>query len=506
MQRIERQAKGTAGAFATTGSNLIIGEAGPAFAPPIPDPGRLRLWARITAQYSDPTIYSFVQVRPTESGSADMPNGLTGEFNAKEAGGNTAVPFGAAGVGAIVELVESDTMDPVGGVQYYEFTYLPADATFNNVVINNSLSFGIFILTNITNNVTLDVTGKSKLAIGNSANRTINGFSGGVPGQILIIWNTGAFALTLAHLAGNIRVPLAVNYVVWPSDGVLLQYDGTSWRFDHPTLRVRQSTGSPSTYALRDLLIDTGLVYTDNADGSGTLAVDSGALGAGARDFFYRQVARAGAVGSSVGGVGSPSSFKRYQVAGLYGAQVTSNVSFGPYVMFAMPLPRPRGGTIGEVGIYVDVAASIGTKLCAAAIYSNIDDTDPYPNALLADLGVVDISTTGKKFFPDGLPLVLVPGKLYWMCLWPSSLFDGRSINSAGSLDFGAWGHLGFEDIDEMTAQVGWKFGNSQTGAGLAWDYDVAAGVWPSPMTDDGNALVTLDIENLPAIFIFYSA
>ncbi len=375
------------------------------------------------------------------------------------------------------------------------------------LISNTGFVFNITEITNVTDYGDVGVAGKSKLDINDSSTKHINNFTGGVKGQLLVVWNTGSFPLILTSL-GNILTPLGQAYTLWPNDGVTLEFDGSVWRFDNPSIGAGTNVSTATTYAIRHLKFGTGLTYVDNSDGSALITATGGAGGAGTKDYFYWIPGKAG-----IGAVGGSPAFSRWAIAGSALYDVLINTPANWRVIYCLPFVTPRGGTVDQVAVHVDIVAAAGGQVAKLALYTNISDTACYPGALIADWGTVDISNLGTQIidltvFPN-VPQVLTAGSLYWFILWPQYVFSTRVLgdNVAGAI--GAYPLLGVIDPTYTVPQVGWKFGNSNVGAGGPYDYNTAvggAGVLPNPMNDDGDPLLVNDVENLPAIYIHFSA
>lgn len=128
----------------------------------------------------------------------------------------------------------------------------------------------------------------SKLRIVANTTTTINGITNGTSGRMLVVWNVGPNRVILknqnaAAAANTVITPIQNDYTIWPNDGVILEYDGTSgmWRFDHPTFAGGDTASGARTYGLRHLKFGTGLNYTDVTDGTAVVTLGSGAIGSG---------------------------------------------------------------------------------------------------------------------------------------------------------------------------------------------------------------------------------
>ncbi len=239
--------------------------------PLIVDPRLPAIWA--TLGDSAGADYAWVEALET----VDETTGLFVFLDGFTTGEVTALPCtevnGVAGVaaGTIVR-----AWPALSGDRYLFEAPEAGGGVINNIVINNTLTINVDDETvNNTINNFGDGT-RSKLRINaSSSSAVITGFTAGKPGQLLIVWNVGAFPLVLAHenagsLAPNrIITPLHADYTVWPDGGEILEYDGASqrWRFDSPTYGVGNAGGLVQ-YGNRRTNFKTGLTVVNNADGS----------------------------------------------------------------------------------------------------------------------------------------------------------------------------------------------------------------------------------------------
>lgn len=155
------------------------------------------------------------------------------------------------------------------------------------LIFNTIIAIGYTTITNPTTNTIINYGNSSKLRIVTSADIDIQGFTAGIPGEQLYLWNVGPGKVRLLHanataLAANasINTPLGQtipnsHYTLWPGDGVIIEYDGVSlfWRFDPPTIAAGDATSTPITYAIRFLHFGAGLTYADLGNGEGLITV-----------------------------------------------------------------------------------------------------------------------------------------------------------------------------------------------------------------------------------------
>lgn len=175
-------------------------------------------------------------------------------------------------------------------------------ATVNSGNINNT-NLAVFtwpirvfptVITSISGGI-LQASGYPKVFLDPSSGNNLTGVERGFDGQILFVQYPGEMSgsLNFQHNAAGLDSvwnPLLDTYTLWPGDGGILEYDGTSgvWRWDHPTFGAGGTSTSgnrslPDEYSCRQILFGSGLttvssggevlVYVNSGIGGSTSAV-----------------------------------------------------------------------------------------------------------------------------------------------------------------------------------------------------------------------------------------
>jgi len=254
--------------------------------------------------------------------------------------------------------------------------------------------------------------GYAKVRFAPQSTLNVTGFSGAVNGQILILWNAGAGTkVVLAHNVGTpasagILTPLGYDYTLWPNDGLIIEYDGLSqrWRFDCPTFAAGFSSGGQAaTYASRWLKPGTGILITDQGDGSDVIsATPAGGTAAGNDISFWRQE-------------------DHWYCAGRYMSQGAGDpTTVGAFANFLRATPflctRP-GAVINQIAVAVGTPSTSVVSNARLGIYnSSPAGISLRPTTLLVDFGDLDLSGgVGGTRIQNGVPTALVAGRLYWI-------------------------------------------------------------------------------------------
>ena len=128
-------------------------------------------------------------------------------------------------------------------------------------------------------------------------------------------------------------------------------------------------------------------------NGTGVYAVPAG--GATDKDIHYfRQIG---------------TTFERWYVAGMINQSSWTTGALVANIMRAVPFISGRGGTLDRIAMNVSTGVAGNARI---GIYDSTSDTNLYPNALIVDSGVIDVTTAEVKSVI--ISTVLDPNKLYW--------------------------------------------------------------------------------------------
>ena len=119
----------------------------------------------------------------------------------------------------------------------------------------------------------------------------------------------------------------------------------------------------------------------------------------------------------------------RGYIAGGY--MVQANLGIGTPTSgnrYAIPFMTGSAGTVKELRMFVTSTAPAGS-LGRLGIYANVAGTTPWPGSLMADLGVLDMSTGGVKVWTAGV--AVAADTLYWIAYSFSTSPAVRTINIA---------------------------------------------------------------------------
>jgi hypothetical protein len=349
---------------------------------------------------------------------------------------------------------------------------------------------------------------------GASLSITYNGISGGVDGRILVIENAGpgkiillddgsAGAATAYAASQGIDCPLGFDYTIWPDNAVLLEYDVYGdgkqglWRFMHPTYSTSGPSDSDLVYANQRTYYGSGLTHTPDGKGGATVTVDPPVPTGGMKDTWYWYPGKTGTTAS-----GGSKAWTSYEVAGPHNPSgLTQSITFSGNEIIYLPLVRPRGGTIDEIGVHLDVGFT-GGKI-RLGIYNNISDTNCYPGSLLQDFGEKSLTGTNVSL-RWSITQALSPG-LYWIAFWCDNSYSGRSINeSVGYVP--SWPGLGYGDMDYIRPSIGWRIVQTYVAGSPPKFPDPASNALTRLGSRSDELGADFHFSNLPAVFIHYSA
>lgn len=336
---------------------------------------------------------------------------------------------------------------------------------------------------------------------------TINGLSDPINGRLICLANVGNHLISLAHQAlgpdPQFRI-LTIDQVacrLYPGFESWLQYDGESSRW-------REMNTVPLVSMKADLITHTGTepsvlrsfdpdghVLTKKADEPTGMKWQPPA-GAQGQDWFYWCPGSYGDV-----------PVERWSVAGYGTGGLIANIDFPANTLVAMPLPRPRGGTIDRVAIQVQAVPGAGANVVMLGLYSNVGGGRLFPTSRLDMSGDLDVSSLGTVEWELDSPLTVAAGDVLWCVLLSS---DGCSITAVTSevVHSGPFPGLGFKDPTRVNPGIGWTVGFDPSGMGdNQWPYDDGLpGSFPELPGLDGTAVLEVG-ENAaaPAIFVHWS-
>jgi hypothetical protein len=345
----------------------------------------------------------------------------------------------------------------------------------------------------IINLINLPQKPKTRLVV--PASTTVRGIAGNgggnpVAGEVRVIWNTGPANVTFNHqdgaVAAQFRVitPSHLPYTLYPDNGMIIEYDGTSqrWRFDTPDVYGPRGGGQNNPGQVMSTI--TAGADTDYAAADRTWKPIPAAFKQGQYDW---------------NGWKGPQG--RWYFANMQ-TNIQANTSTGHVLgsntlLNAVPFLSPRGGTATALGAYIS-GHSAGRHI-KLGLYDTANNPATkagiYPRNKLAET-VIDASNDGPS--AGAINVVMDPG-LYWI------VASGEVSALLGVLDTGTsacWPVYGANDLagpDRPDAQlIGFDYNQNPL------NYSLPA-VFPGSI-DDANPPFIPRYDHNPAFALMYSA
>jgi hypothetical protein len=218
--------------------------------------------------------------------------------------------------------------------------------------------------------------------------------------------------------------------------------------------------------------------------GEGGSGGGTGEPSAGLWTSKYRQIG----VNGVASGLGLPN-VGRYAGASFNQSMTTLVPTVGYNIYW--PHYAGAGGTVSS--LRVNVTSWSAGNLARLGLYRNVTTTpDPYPGALIADFGNVDVSTTGLRTITPAAPLVLEPGALYWFVYQNVGGTTASTIRALNTTSM--WTEL-FGSQGDMGTTLVSSYDQSVTGT------TTSAFPATTPTTGLGRRG-----GNVPAVMLFFSA
>lgn len=412
------------------------------------------------------------------------------------------VPDSAINAEPMTELCHTPVADSRGGI------LLGGSSEINQEEIDVSLYVQKSTVSTLTGSVAdLDMGDGTAYRLASSGPITIDGMNPVANGRIVIIDNVGDYLIRFRH--GNAGATAAHRFLaidqdsirVYPGYAGQFQYDGTSERWRElatvPFVREKGDLLTFGTDAPARLPVSPTEGHVLRAKPSAPVGMDWGPPSApNVGDWWHWQP---GAI------AGVPA--QRWAVAGLGVGDIAANEAMSPDCLLALPLPRPRGGTIDKIGIKIHAVSSDPGAVISLGLYSNLADGIAFPAARLAQAVDIDASVAGAVEITLDPAITLSPGALVWAVFLGSGFADVGVIASA-TVPNGLYPILGSGGPANEGIGIGWTVGWDSSGMGPGeWSYsDGLPATFPISVSGIGVRVWGTGNPPAPAIHFHFSA
>lgn len=389
-------------------------------------------------------------------------------------------------------------IDPTGGLVLDGVSEITGGSVTVSLIVQKST-----VSTLTTSQDTLPLGEGVAYRLSSTAPIDIRGLLDGVDGRMIMLANIGAH---LINLPNEDLIPdaqyriIAIDGVacrLYPNMETWLQYDGTTerWReintvplvslqgdlltHDGTVPAVLRSPGVSGKVLKSALTEPTGMKWGDEASAAGG-------------DWWYWPP---GATGDTP--------LDQWILPGSVLGASGVNEDIAPNQVVCLPLPRPRGGTIDQWGLYVATASfPVGVQV---GFYRNVATTGICWPGALAGSDTMTVSGSGQWIQTLPSSIALSAGELIWVALLVSDALGASSISSIASLG-ACYPIFGSSNVSGNWSgpMVGVGLGVDPSGmGGGTWPY--ATGL-PSPFPDPDDGSV--DLFNaapgfpLPAVYL----
>jgi hypothetical protein len=226
---------------------------------------------------------------------------------------------------------------------------------------------------------------------------------------------------------------------------------------DQPFLSTKGDLLTTTGTSIARLPVGTSqsVLTADPGEPTGLKWKPAGALGTpGTKDWFYWPPGLPG----------------RWVVPGFGVGDLAANDSIANDTLIALPLVCSRGGSIDTVAVNVAATPGSGTQLVLIGVYSNVSDTEAYPDALIAQVSL-STATTGVKIGTLDSTVSASDGSLLWFVMLASDA-PGLIVITSVTVQGGPYPILGFGGPAEALASIGWSVGYDSSGMGMnTWPF-----------------------------------
>jgi len=106
-----------------------------------------------------------------------------------------------------------------------------------------------------------------------------------------------------------------------------------------------------------------------------------------------------------------------WYTGGSVTGQGQAPVAADPDTIHALPFFASRGGSLSQLGVWLEAQGSTGATV-RLAIYQAASDSDLRPLTLIADSGDLPADAGGNQWLSAPISVALDHTKLYWLCVW----------------------------------------------------------------------------------------
>lgn len=118
-------------------------------------------------------------------------------------------------------------------------------------------------------------------------------------------------------------------------------------------------------------------------------------------------------------------------------AVATTTLNVAAQTFYLTPFPAPRGGTLDNLGLWVNNTNTNRDWTVNLAVYDTVSDTNLYPDALLTSTGAISCPRSTTTVAKGAISLALTAGKLYYLAaVFAGTLGDGAVSAGAVSTNY----------------------------------------------------------------------